>query len=78
MRITVDIRDDLPKLTSLVRVGVWYVKHREDPVKTPLQGVQIHDDGMVIAKRNYRKGDCFVIYQDAARKKEQPTKEARS
>jgi hypothetical protein len=40
-----------------------------------MRGAIVYKDGMILFKRDYRKGDCFVVYQDDARKKELPTKE---
>jgi hypothetical protein len=69
MKITVDVRDGLDTSVALARLGAWYAEHSRDTVKTPLTGVVGYRDGMMLFKRDYRKNDCFVIFEDAARKK---------
>ena len=78
MKITVDVRDGLDVSDALTRLAGWYSTSRIAPEEYPMRGAIDYKDGMVLFKRDYRKGDCFVIHQDNARKKEQPTKEARS
>ena len=70
MKITVDVRDGLNTAVALARLATWYAEHDNDPKETPMRGVVVYKDGMVLFKRDYRKGDCFVIHQDNARKKE--------
>jgi DNA gyrase inhibitor GyrI len=75
VKITVDVRDGLDVSDALTRLAGWYSTNRISPEEYPMRGAIVYKDGMILFKRDYRKGDCFVVYQDDARKKELPTKE---
>lgn len=63
VRITLEIRDDLDAETCLKKLAVWYERNRMNPARCPMTGVLAYYDGTVMVRRDYRKSECFVIYQ---------------
>lgn len=62
MRITLEIRDGLDAELCLKKLATWYEQNRLDPKKRPMTGVLAYYDGTVMLRRDYRKSECFVIY----------------
>ncbi len=62
--IKIQIRDGIDPMTALRRIGYWYEANSSDPIKTPMTGVVVYTDGIVLFKREYRQSDCFVVHKE--------------
>jgi hypothetical protein len=77
VKVTIDIRDEVPAHHALSRITAWYRSHNDDPAKYPMKGIITYPDGITLFKRDNRKGDCFVAFRKQEPLKEvlRPTKE---
>jgi hypothetical protein len=62
-RIIIDVRDDIDPAAALLYVGNVISLGRISKDNTQYCYITTFEDGVVVAVRDERKSDCFVVYQ---------------
>jgi len=62
-RIIIDVRDDIDPAAALLYVGNVISQGRISKDDTKYCWLTTFHDGVTVFVRDYRKSDCFVVYQ---------------
>jgi len=62
-RIIIDVRDDIDPAAALMYVGNVIHQGRISKNDTKYCWLTTFQDGVTVVVRDYRKSDCFVVYQ---------------
>lgn len=63
-RITIQVEDGVTLTEASFAVSAWVERNERDPVKNPMTGIVLMQNGVRVARRDYRKGLCFVAWRD--------------
>lgn len=62
-KIIIDVRDDIDPAAALLYVGNVISQGRISKDNTKYCWLTTFHDGVTVVVRDYRKNDCFVVYQ---------------